>query len=90
MTTQQSRPPADWDVHSLLEMAGDAIFVANLQGHFHYVNPAAVRLLGWTQAEFLRMTLGDLIPEEQKPAMLRSRSRSPPCCARAMPCAKAG
>lgn len=62
----------DPDVHSLLDMAGEAIFMADTQGRFVYVNAATTRLLGWTGDELLGMRIGDLIDPWQDPHVARA------------------
>lgn len=49
---------------ALLEQAADAVFVADLEGRYIEVNPAACALLGFTRAELLRMRIVDVIPAE--------------------------
>jgi PAS domain S-box-containing protein len=52
---------------TLVEQAGDAIFVMNGAGSVDSVNPMAVKLLGYSEAECKRMGLFDLLaPEYQK------------------------
>ncbi len=50
----------------LLEQAADGIFLADAQGKYLLANRAACEMLGYTQAELLRLTVYDVIaPEEQ-------------------------
>jgi PAS domain S-box-containing protein len=48
----------------LLEHSSDAIMVTDDAGHILDVNPKAYRLLGYTRVELLRLTVRDLISEE--------------------------
>ncbi|MBA2626932.1 MAG: PAS domain S-box protein, partial [Gemmatimonadales bacterium] len=41
------------------------------------VNDSAVRHYGYSRDEFLRMTIMDVIPDEEEPGMLRSTERAP-------------
>jgi PAS domain S-box-containing protein len=62
-------------VRVLLDQASDAIFVADLQGHYTEVNDAACRLLGYSRAEILGKTILDLIPREDVPRLAAARER---------------
>lgn len=48
---------------SYIENATDGIFVADAQGRYVEVNPAACRLTGYSEAELLSLTTRDMIPE---------------------------
>ena len=53
----------------LFEQAYDAIFIADLEGNFISINPAAERLIGYTSEEATRLGVFDLIvPEDTKRA----------------------
>jgi PAS domain S-box-containing protein len=49
---------------ALLEQAADAIFVADLEGRYIEVNPAACALLGYEREELLGKRIVDLIPPD--------------------------
>ena len=49
----------------LLEMSSDSIFVADLEGNFHYVNEAAFKGLGYSREELLHINLAVLITPEE-------------------------
>ncbi len=49
---------------ALMEQAADAIFVADREGRFIEVNPAACALLGYTRDELLAMRIVDVLPPE--------------------------
>lgn len=51
---------------TLVERAGDAIFVVTREGRFDSVNPKTLEMLGYAEAEFKRMQLADFVPEEQR------------------------
>lgn len=53
----------------VLDNAADAIFIADPQGNYQYVNEQAVRLLGFGCDELLRMRVGDLTPSEDRAAV---------------------
>ena len=45
---------------ALFQGIEDAVFVHDLEGHILDANPAASRMLGYSHAEFLRLTTGDI------------------------------
>ncbi len=45
---------------ALLENAADAIFMHDVTGRFHYVNPRACEYLGYSQQELLQMNVVDI------------------------------
>lgn len=49
---------------TLVEQAGDAIFVINESGALDSVNPMALKLLGYTEQESARLKLFDLVASE--------------------------
>ena len=51
------------DLHALVQAAGDAIIVADVQGRIGLWNPAAERLFGFTEAEAVGRSLDLIIPE---------------------------
>jgi PAS domain S-box-containing protein len=51
------------DLHALVQAAGDAIIVADVQGRIVLWNPAAERLFGLTQVEAVGRSLDLIIPE---------------------------
>ncbi len=51
---------------TLVERAGDAIFVVTREGCFDSVNPKTLEMLGYAEAEFKQMQLADIVPEEQR------------------------
>ncbi len=58
--------PRSTDYQGLFEWAPDAILVVDSEGHYIDANPAACELTGYSQAELLRMRVGDLtIPSER-------------------------
>lgn len=46
---------------SLFEQAPDGIFLADLQGQYTEVNPAACKMLGYTRDELIGMSISDVI-----------------------------
>jgi len=54
----------------VLDSAADAIFIADSQGRYQYVNEQAVHMLGYTRDELLRMRVGDLTPGEDSADVL--------------------
>jgi len=51
---------------TLVEQAGDAIFVIDGNGLLDSVNPMALKLLGYTKQEFARLNLLDLVSPEYR------------------------
>jgi len=51
---------------TLVEQAGDAIFVIDENGVLDSVNPMALKLLGYTEQEFARLKLLDLVSPEYR------------------------
>jgi len=47
-----------------MKFAPDAIFIADMNGHYISVNPAACTLLGYTEDELLNMSIPDILPSE--------------------------
>jgi two-component system cell cycle sensor histidine kinase/response regulator CckA len=52
--------------HDLFENANDAIFIVDANLRFRDANKKAAELLGWSRDELLRMSIPDIIPQEQK------------------------
>ena len=57
-------------VKGILEGAADAIFIADRQGRYQYVNQQATRLLGYDHQTLIGMSILDLTPEEDHPDIL--------------------
>ena len=55
------------------EAAGDAIFVEDANGRYVEVNAAACRLLGYSRAELLSLSVRDVIAERDAPRVVRWR-----------------
>ncbi|GEM_PF-1639976 len=70
-------------LRALVEQAPDAIFVADIDGRYVYVNEAACRMVGYSREELLGKTILDTLPPEDagrlhraKSAMLESGTRA--------------
>ncbi|NTV69145.1 MAG: PAS domain S-box protein [Azonexaceae bacterium] len=50
-----------------VEAAPEGIFVANAEGRYLDVNPAACRMVGYSREELLSMTIGDIAPPGAQP-----------------------
>jgi len=59
----------------LFDEAGDAIFVANLEGRYTDVNRKACEMLGYAREELLGKTIADLIRPEEVPRLDASREK---------------
>jgi PAS domain S-box-containing protein len=54
----------DVGIKRVLDSAADAIFIADQQGHYQYVNEQAARLLGYDHDDLLGMNVDDITPSE--------------------------
>ena len=73
---EQARRRSDERYKQLFEQANDPIYTADLEGRFVSINPAAERLIGYTNEEVTQLGLFDLIvPEDKEQAaeILRDR-----------------
>lgn len=71
MTSSTVSASVACDQQALLEMAPDAIFVADLEGRYTYVNVAASHLLGWSREELLAMSIPDLIRPQERDRLVQ-------------------
>ncbi|HEX6836074.1 MAG TPA: CHASE3 domain-containing protein, partial [Polyangia bacterium] len=67
------RQRAEARTRELLDEAGDAFFVADLDGRYTDVNAAACHLVGYTRDELIGKTIVDLIRPEEVPRLAASR-----------------
>ncbi len=58
--------PRPTDYRDLFERAPDAVLVVDSEGHYIDANPAACELTGYSQAELLRMRVGDLTTPSER------------------------
>ena len=58
------------NIQVILDGAADAIFIANANGQYIYVNLQATTLLGFSRDELLSMSIADITPTEDLPATL--------------------
>jgi len=49
----------------LFEQSTDGIFIADAQGNYQDVNPAGCRLLGYTKDEIIKLSIADVITEDE-------------------------
>ncbi len=68
--TEELLQKSEATIKGVLEGAADAIFIADHQGRYQYVNRVAVQLLGYTRDELLRMGILDLTPAEDHAKIL--------------------
>ena len=61
-------------VRDLIQLAPDAFFLANLEGHYTEVNQAACQMLGYGRDELLRMRILDLIRAEDAPRLAAEKA----------------
>jgi PAS domain S-box-containing protein len=61
-------------VRALVEEAKDGIFLADLDGRYIDVNPAACALAGYSRDELLGMTITDLLPPDELPRYADERA----------------
>ena len=62
-------------LRELIDQAPDGIFIADLEGRYTEVNPAACRMLGYTRDELVGKTIVELLPPEDVPRLAESRGR---------------
>lgn len=76
----QPPPPApahvlgDAEARSLLELAPDGIFMADVEGRYVYVNAAGARMLGRGKEEILGCSIMDFIHPQELPRLMRERA----------------
>lgn len=58
----------------LIEQAPDGVFVADLEGRYTSVNAAACDMLGYTREELLRLSVAELLPDEDLTRLSNARS----------------
>jgi PAS domain S-box-containing protein len=58
----------------LIELAPDAVFLADLEGRFTDVNQAACRMLGYEREELIAMTIPDTVAPEDAPRLAAARA----------------
>lgn len=63
MTTGTQDILLDKNARWLMDIAADAMLIADADGRILLANPAAERLFGYTQDEFARLAIEDLIPQ---------------------------
>ncbi|MDP3537810.1 MAG: CHASE domain-containing protein [Azonexus sp.] len=56
---------SEQSLRSILDSAPDAVFIANHDGHFDYVNQRASELVGYTKEDLLKLAYINLTPEDQ-------------------------
>ena len=73
-TGDQQPPPASAALHALIDQAPDAIFVADRDGRYLYVNEAGCRMLGYERGELVGLTILQTIAPEHAGRLERSRA----------------
>ena len=61
-------------IHSLLELAPDGIFVADVEGRYTYVNAAGCRMLGYSRDEIVGRAVADLFAPEDLSRLTRPKA----------------
>jgi PAS domain S-box-containing protein len=49
---------------AITDSLGDGVIAVDHEGHINFLNPAAKRMLGWSQAELLGRAITSVLPEE--------------------------
>jgi len=62
-------------LQKLFDLSIDGIFLIDDDGHYVDVNPAAVKLLGYSKEEWRQMKVGDVTPEDKKAQVSDFRRR---------------
>lgn len=71
---QRLSPRESW-YRDLFELAGDGIFLADLDGRYADVNRAGCELLGYSRDELVGKTIVELIPADEVPRLEAERDR---------------
>lgn len=66
MQAEQKRAESEKRYHQLIEHANDLIFETDRRGHFVLVNPAIVRMTGYTEEEFIGRHYLDFIAGDHR------------------------
>jgi len=81
---------SDAKYHALFQASADAILVVDLETRmFRYANPAACRLLGYSEAELTTMVIADIHPKDDLPwvvAEFEAQVRGDKTLAAGLPC----
>jgi PAS domain S-box-containing protein len=76
--------------HALFQASADGILIADVETRmFRYANPAACRLLGYSEAELTTMGLADILPKDDLPwgvAEFEAQVRGEKTLAAGVPC----
>ncbi|MDD2760338.1 MAG: PAS domain S-box protein, partial [Methylomonas sp.] len=67
------------DAFWLMDMAADAMLIIAADGSISWANPAARRLFGYQQEEFVRLTIEDLIPARFRASHIEKREKFGAC-----------
>ena len=74
-----TREPGPDALRALVDLAPDAIFVAEPDGRLSFVNSAACRLLGCARSELVGRLVGELVPPEQLDCLKESSVEATEC-----------
>lgn len=74
MPSEEALPLSQASTRALLELAPDAIFVADIEGRYTYVNTAGLRMLRCERHEIVGRTIFDFIRSEDADRLLRSKA----------------
>ncbi|MBS2033069.1 MAG: PAS domain S-box protein [Deltaproteobacteria bacterium] len=73
--TEETKRLSEQQVRDLIDQTPDGIFIADLEGRYTDVNPAACRLLGYAREELIGKTIVDLIPASDVPRLWEVQKR---------------
>src|SRR6266542_5377782 len=62
----EHEPESERQIRELFESATDFIYIHDLEGRYTAVNPAGLKLLGYTRDEFARLTTSDVLAPEYR------------------------
>jgi len=65
ITDITERKRAEADMRQVMQAAGDVIWISDLPGCHTFANTAACKLLGYSYDEYLTMSIGDLLSEQE-------------------------
>jgi diguanylate cyclase (GGDEF)-like protein/PAS domain S-box-containing protein len=62
--TEELLKQSEARIRSIFESAADAMFITDQEGHYQYVNHAAINMLGFDRDALMQMSIADITAEE--------------------------
>ncbi len=67
-STEMTLRKSEEKLRSYIDNSPDGVFVADENGHYIEINPAAERITGYSKSELLKMSIPDMLPAESAEA----------------------